>query len=761
MYIKKLTSSSYKKISNMVGRKIRMTSYAQHLKLNVPESYCICFEAFDEYKKNPEKFRVEIKKEIEEMLRGEKKYAVRSSASIEDSPDFSFAGQFDTYLNLQGVDEIVNGICNVFNSVENIRIKEYLKAQKISSVPKMSVLIQEMVDSKYSGVLFSKNPINGLNQTIIEAVEGFGEKLVGKGITPYRWIYGWGKFFKKPSDCMLDKMVIEKLIDWSEKAKKHLGKAIDIEWSYDGGDLYILQIRNITTLKNVNIYSNKISKGFMPGMYKPLVWSINVPMINGAWKKLFTELIGKNDLDIMHLAKSFYFRSYFNMGIIGDIFELLGMPRETLELLLGIYPDSNANFFKPSLKTFKYFPRMFVFVLSKLNFKNQADKFINDYKAFCNGYDLERIKKLSTEELFEEAEELREINKRGAYYNIIIPLMTNLYNKNLIKYIEKRGYDKGIIEHLSDIDELSDIEPNRMIEIIREKIDPLDENEKKKIEENGFDKYPNSELSNLYKKFIKNFGHLSDSGNDFSQPHWRESEQMVVNMIFSHKSLSNKKLPEIPDDKKLKRKIKKVKRLRIMKENMSFYYTKGYSFFREVFLNLGSRLAEIGIIEEREDIFYIDYHSLSTERNKNRKNEVKEIKNDYIKYEHIQLPQVIYGDNIPEPIIVSKGEKELNGIAASSGYYKGEVKVVRGNNDFKSVNDGDVLVIPFSDISWSPIFVKAGAIISESGGILSHSAIIAREYKIPAVVSVENAMSIFKNNEKIFVDGYTGVVKYI
>lgn len=437
------------------------------------------------------------------------------------------------------------------------------------------------------------------------------------------------------------------------------------------------------------------------------------------------------------------------------------MPRETLELLLGIYPDTNANFFKPSLKTFKYFPRMFVFVLSKLNFKNQADRFISDYKAFCNGYDLDRIKKLSTEELFEEAEKLREINERGAYYNIIIPLMTNLYNKNLIKYIEKNEYDKEIIEHLSDIDELSDIEPNRMIEVIREKIDSLDENEKKKIKDGDFDLSLNEKTSEIYNEFIIKFGHLSDSGNDFSQPHWRENEQIVLSMIASHKKLSNKNLPEIPDDKKLKRKIKKVKRLRIMKENISFYYTKGYSFFREVFLILGEKLTEMGIIKEREDIFFIDYHSLFTERNKVRKGEVKEIKNNYVKYENIQLPQVIYGDNIPEPMIVSKDEKELNGIAASSGYYKGEVKVVRGNNDFKSVNDGDVLVIPFSDISWSPIFVKAGAIISESGGILSHSAIIAREYKIPAVVSVENAMSIFRNNEKIFVDGYTGVIKYI
>ena len=98
--------------------------------------------------------------------------------------------------------------------------------------------------------------------------------------------------------------------------------------------------------------------GNMPGMIKPLVWSVNVPMVNQAWVDLFTEAIGPNDIRPESLARSFAYRSYFNMGAIGDIFELLGMPRDSLELLLGLPAGSDQPSFKPTPATMKLVPRM-------------------------------------------------------------------------------------------------------------------------------------------------------------------------------------------------------------------------------------------------------------------------------------------------------------------------------------------------------------------------------------------------------------------
>jgi len=121
----------------------------------------------------------------------------------------------------------------------------------------------------------------------------------------------------------------------------------------------------------------------------------------------------------------------------------------------------------------------------------------------------------------------------------------------------------------------------------------------------------------------------------------------------------------------------------------------------------------------------------------------------------IELPQVIYGDT-PPPMIPANSIR-LRGTPTSQGYYSGPARLVRGIEDFHKVQPGDVLVIPFSEVGWTPLFAKAGAVVAESGGVLSHSSIVAREYRIPAVVSVSGAMKLC-DNQSITVDGFKGEI---
>ena len=121
----------------------------------------------------------------------------------------------------------------------------------------------------------------------------------------------------------------------------------------------------------------------------------------------------------------------------------------------------------------------------------------------------------------------------------------------------------------------------------------------------------------------------------------------------------------------------------------------------------------------------------------------------------IQLPTLIYG-NAP-PVANIREEEKLIGVPTSRGYFTGPTRVVHGLEDFNKVQPGDVLVIPFSDVSWSVLFSRAKAIIAESGGMLSHSSILAREYQIPAVVSVPGAMQL-EDEMLVTVDGYRGEV---
>ncbi|MBP1704116.1 MAG: phosphoenolpyruvate synthase/pyruvate phosphate dikinase, partial [Chloroflexi bacterium] len=164
--------------------------------------------------------------------------------------------------------------------------------------------------------------------------------------------------------------------------------------------------------------------------------------------------------------------------------------------------------------------------------------------------------------------------------------------------------------------------------------------------------------------------------------------------------------------------------------------------------------------DDREDIYYLyDHEVRSFVAGQTRGEAFREVaaqrKAEMEHYREIVLPEVIYGD-VPPPIISTAIEK-LSGTPTSRGYYTGKVKVVRGVSDFPKLAQGDVLVIPYSDVGWTPLFAKAGAVIAESGGILSHSSIIAREYNIPAVVSVKAAMDL-PDGALVEVDGYKGLI---
>jgi pyruvate,water dikinase len=125
--------------------------------------------------------------------------------------------------------------------------------------------------------------------------------------------------------------------------------------------------------------------------------------------------------------------------------------------------------------------------------------------------------------------------------------------------------------------------------------------------------------------------------------------------------------------------------------------------------------------------------------------------------ENVSPPTLIYGDQ-PLPLD-TPAEDTLRGTPVSGGRYVGPVRVVAGMRDFDKVRSGDVLVIPYSDAGWTPLFVKAGAVVAESGGMLSHSAIVAREYGIPGVVSVPGACRI-QDDAVVTVDGYQGTVSF-
>jgi hypothetical protein len=341
-----------------IGKKASNLRLLAHKGFPIPLTYVCTWDAYVRYVQGDARVIEELGAELAAKLDNKKWYAIRSSANLEDGLDLSFAGQFRSVLDVQGVEEILKAVRFVWDTTQSPSIQAYLGQKGSGSQElKMAVIIQEMVSAKVSGVAFSKNPMTGLDEVLVEAIRGSGEALVQDGVTPQRWINKWGTWMDTPDDASdglgIDLELIDDVVRQTKEIAKTYGHPVDLEWVYDGDEVKWVQMREITTL-GIPIYSNRLSKEVFPGIIKPLVWSVNVPLVNGAWVAMFTELIGPNDIEPETLAGRFYSRAYFDMAALGEIFELLGLPRETLELLIGIEVEGPERpSFKPSPKTYR------------------------------------------------------------------------------------------------------------------------------------------------------------------------------------------------------------------------------------------------------------------------------------------------------------------------------------------------------------------------------------------------------------------------
>ena len=199
---------------------------------------------------------------------------------------------------------------------------------------------------------------------------------------------------------------------------------------------------------------------------------------------------------------------------------------------------------------------------------------------------------------------------------------------------------------------------------------------------------------------------------------------------------------------------------------MSSFYTLCYGFHRPLYLRLSALAAQgDGAWPPTPDaIFYLeDTEARALARGaqaaaeavglvETRAAEVDAVRDAVV-------PDIVFGDE-PAPLEDIDAER-LTGVATSSGRHTGQVVRVESPRVRSPCSDGDVLVVPYSDVAWTPLFSRAGAIVAESGGFLSHTSIVAREYGIPAVVSVTGAMRALKDGDVVTVDGYNGSITVV
>lgn len=689
-----------------------------------------------------------------------KSYAVRSSATVEDGKESSYAGQFATILDVRGEVALRAAVAEVFASAESSLEAAYRAALDQSGPTSMAVMIQEYVAAEASGVAFSRNPVTGLNEVVIEAVEGRGDRLVSEGHTPDRWVRRGDEWVANPREAVVPIRVVDEVADTCRRLADEFGEGIDLEWVWDGTRLWWVQARPITGLTEIPVYSNRISREVMPGMIKPLVWSVNIPMVNGAWVELFTELLGDHGIEPDDLAKQFAYRAYFNMGTVGRIFELLGMPRDSLEMLLGLPGDAKPRF-APTMTTVRLLPKMAAVAVRLLRFEKRVERDLPTLVEAYRTYAVELTDRTDSQ-LLVAIDELITLGRKMAYLNIVTPLLANAHNALLRRALAKRGSDLDDISVMDDLEaRLEAVSPHPHLERLRSRYRALPDEAKSSIAALGEAGLPEP-LKSEFETFLATFGHFSDSGNDFSVPPWSERRDLILSLIQSPPPpTAPRPPPRGLENRRLRSARTRAGRYQLHREVVSYHYTLGYGLFRSYFLELGARLQQRGLLHAAEDLMMLSHdevRSLALGAGKIRaKDLVSARRAEMQDVRDVTMPEVIFGESFIPARRSGLDSNTLSGTATSGGSHRGVIRVVRGLDEFDRVQPGDIIAIPFSDVGWTPLFSKAGAVIAESGGVLSHSSIVAREYRIPCVVSVDGAMDL-PDGAVAVVNGYTGEI---
>jgi len=741
----------------------------------IPATYVCTTRAYHDHLRGAPDLLFRLRAELEDVLDPHLSYAVRSSATLEDSRSLSFAGQFETLLALRGVDAVLAAIERVWDSVASVSAQAYqMGRQRAASPLSMAVIVQAMVEPEVAGVSFSCNPITGMDEVVVEAVRGSGAALVQEGATPERWVNKWGGWLQRPAQAIFPETLIRQIVGDTRQIARAFGAPVDLEWVFDGRTLYWVQLRPITALEGVNIYSSRVAKEMLPGVIKPLVWSINVPVFADILARLLGEMIGPGRIDAAKIIKPFCYRAYMNMTLLGETLHLLGLPRNSFELMLGIEHEGGEKpRFAPSARTWLLLPKMVRFAARRWREASQLRKTIPSLRARYEALIGSRDERQDERGALERIETLRALFAEIAYFTQVTQVFMHLHFGMLKAQLKRLGLTLEEFDLGGDASEPDPYDLNARLEELHRQLRGLDDGARAEASHGNYLALLHWRGAEAFHgkliEFMRVFGHLSDSSNDLSAVPWRERPDALLAMVSSYEphptsTQGKRSLGDLP--------LGPVRRQTLHwmrdhartfghhRDDISHLFTACIGELRNRFLALANILSQRGVLDAPDDVFYLYLDELRgivngdkrpgdvTELARRRRREVEEMRD-------ISLPDVICGEQPPPPQAAS-GDC-LTGTPTSSGYYQGRVCVVRGMHDFHKVRAGAVLVIPHSDVAWTPLFARVGAVVAESGGMLSHSSIVAREYRIPAVVSVEGACQL-TDDSLVTVDGYHGEV---
>ena len=725
--------------------------------------------------------------------------SVRSSMIGEDSPGRSFAGQLRTVLNVTGGEGLFEAIRRCYASLEGSRFIHYADAAgkgKKERPGDLALLIQRMVPARSAGVAFSADPVTGARRIIIEAVPGTGEKLVSGRAVPDRFIVEpQGSAVRRETaegaKPVLDEEQVARLCELIQRIHRCLGSPQDIEWAWDGSRFWVLQSRSISTLHGRHLYSNRLVSEMMPGLIKPLLWSTSVAdMMSNVFVRIFRNLSGDGRINASALVRRFHSRIYADMSRFGELLEQLGLPANFFEMVTHDELSQRGHF-RINGHLLRSVPRMALFVARYSRIRQRAGRFIRLHDLRLDLYRRQDWSTSEPVELLERSQILRKYHGQTQWYMWITAINMTARRKLLSRFLGRHIPEVSAAELLSGLVKLKSLEPNRRLmnmasqtrRLAPEDLQALLQDDDRAIRARLSRTTPGRALAAEFDDLMERYGFLSSSGTDFTVPPWSEQPQLIWRAIgqLTAAETGNGRTrasgARVRAERQVHDRLNWLQRRRFryllrstrrhvrLRERISLFMSEDIAHMRGLYLALGRRLAGDGRLSVPDDLFYLYFRELarlvdgSADEDLLRQ-EILERRKTLEADAAVDAEDLFYGPPclwrptggvIPAPY--------LEGIAGSHGRVQGFARIIRDPREVAApLGKRDILVVPHTDVGWTPLFPGIGGLVAETGGQLSHSSIVAREYGLPAVVSVRNATRIIRGGQPITVDGDRGRV---
>ncbi|PGL70965.1 phosphoenolpyruvate synthase [Bacillus sp. AFS055030] len=758
-------------------------------------------------------------------------YAVRSSATAEDLPHASFAGQQDTYLNIIGKENILQHISKCWASLFTDRAVIYRMQNNFDhSQVYLSVIIQKMVFPQASGILFTADPITSNRKVLsIDASFGLGEALVSGLVsadcykvqdneiidkriaTKKMAIYGRKEGGTASQQIDPQKQNTQTLTEQQILQLAQIGRQIenyfhcpqDIEWCLIDDTFYIVQSRPITTLYPIpkvddqekHVYLSVGHQQMMTDPIKPLglsFWMLTTraPMREAGGRlfvdisqnlaspdrrKMFIEAIGKSDPLLKDALLKVVAREDFIESSVEN--------KET---------TPNRNVQEQSSSSFKALIENDPKIVTDLIKKNETSiEVLKQNIQTKSGTDLMDF-------ILEDLQKLRELlfDPRSSAVFMSAMNATEWINEKINDWLDEKNVGDTLTQSVpNNITSEMGLALMDVADVIRpypEVIDYLQHVQDDDFIDELLTFEGGQETKDAIDDYLRKYGMRCTGEIDLTRTRWSEKPSILVPMILSNiknfephaskqkfeqglqKAMQKEqelveRLLQLPDGKQKAEEIKEVisliRNFIGYREYPKYGMVSRYFVYKLALMKEAEQLVKSNVISEVEDIFYLTFEELhEVIRTKKLDDQIiKKRKEEYELFTKLTPPRVITSDG---EIIVGEYKREnlpheaIVGLAVSSGVIEGRARVIINMED-ANLEEGDILVTSFTDPSWTPLFVAIKGLVTEVGGLMTHGAVIAREYGLPAVVGVENATKLIKDGQKIRVHGTEGYIEIL